>query len=402
MQLPVFRDSAFKPNARGDYVRNVGYKQHGSRTQEKFNLGRVLSIASDRLEQIRSIYLVSCQVSNSLIWRQSFLNLAKQVEKTGACLETIPEMPDDMPFFLRDRDYSYVQHMRDLGVNISIQGAPAKATVTLAEKVDEHNKPMVTKLHEAIDAYEASRLDSFIGEFQGRDRVSKMIKNIKDNLDDCYLVEFGILEIQKHVDFWKKRPMTKHKNPTRMSKNYAKDLIGEFFKLLHRLDAAYSEFTLPALKSIDRTIKRLPSDAVKSKPKKKMLSPKEAKELYKAATQPMTKLMVAMSINSCGGAAELGRLRVTDFLFNCKHPEAELIGFHEKANWLITTRFKKETHSAALLWPWVAELVKEQIKICEANGWKFLFSDKNGMPLYKCDLIYQELGLPARKTRVWG
>ncbi|MHB8861744.1 MAG: hypothetical protein ACYC6N_05020 [Pirellulaceae bacterium] len=60
---------------------------------------------------------------------------------------------------------------------------------------------------------------------------------------------------------------------------------------------------------------------------------------------------------------------VEDFHFNQQHPHAKLIRYDGIHDWLITTRRKAYTHSEALLWPWVAEIVKQQIAVCKANGW---------------------------------
>jgi hypothetical protein len=116
-----------------------------------------------------------------------------------------------------------------------------------------------------------------------------------------------------------------------------------------------------------------------------------------AKAKPLTKLMIALGLNASSGAAELGRLKVTDFSFNSEHPKSKVIKFAGKQNWLITTRRKTYCHSERLLWSWVADLVKNQIAICKKNNWIYLFTEK-GQPLYRDNEIYEELGLDLPNT----
>jgi hypothetical protein len=122
----------------------------------------------------------------------------------------------------------------------------------------------------------------------------------------------------------------------------------------------------------------------------------ELQEVFKTA-QPVTQLIIGLGLNACSGAAELGRIKTEDFHFNQQHPHAKLIRYDGVHDWLITTRRKAYTHGEALLWPWVAELVKQQIDACQANGWTYLFTE-DGEPLYRDNEIYAELGLPLPNT----
>ena len=393
LNITRIRQTPLKADKRGNFTRNLGYLNHNGKSQFKFNLGKTMSAAAYRLEQIQSIYIVNCQVSNSNVWRPDFLNLAKQVAATGACVEVVSQ---DLPTNFGSYDFSYIQRMRDLGVVVHTQGAVATATVELPDRIDENGQSLTVKLDEAVDAFLTNRIDSYIGEHQGEKKIEGQIGNIKANLPDCYLGELGFSEIKSQVDYWRNRPTLKKGKP--IGKDYAEDLIGELYKMLYWLESTYAEFSLPSLAAINRKVKRLATDAKKNSIVDKAFSPAEARKLFHAAEQPLTKLMIALAVNTCSGPAELGRMRVSDFKFNSEHPYATVIGFKKKANWFSAIRMKTDAVSGMLLWPWVAKLVKKQQKVCKKNGWEFLFTGDDGKPLYKCDLIYRELGLDEPKT----
>ena len=267
-----------------------------------------------------------------------------------------------------------MDRLREIGVPIEIVGK-ATATVQLPAVVTPDNKPATTKLHQEIDRYLEDRTKNYAGGFEGKERVKKQIKKFKDT-EDCWLHEFGFDRIKAVVDFWRTRPKTNRKTPC--SKSYAENQIGEFFKFLNWLDASCSEFSLPNTNSIDRRVPNLPNDYVGNEIKAMHWTPKDLKEVYKTA-KPLTKLIIALGLNTCSGAAELGRFTVDSFVLDQQHPKAKIIKFFGTQSWLITTRQKSNAHSEALLWPWVADLVKKQVAVCKANGWRYLFTEE-GQP----------------------
>lgn len=111
----------------------------------------------------------------------------------------------------------------------------------------------------------------------------------------------------------------------------------------------------------------------------------------------MAKLIIGLAINTGSGAAELGRMRVSNFLFEQHHPKKHLIKTNLKGSWYWGVRRKQHSHSEAFLWDWVANLVREQIEICKEHNWEYLFSS-NGEPMYRCNETYGELGLELPNT----
>jgi hypothetical protein len=147
--------------------------------------------------------------------------------------------------------------------------------------VTEQSKPCTVKLHAALDRYLHQRTSTYVGSYQGQQRVRKQIEEIKENVADCWLARFAFAEIQEHVDYWRGRPTTGL--GTRAARTYCENQIGEFFKFLKWADAAYPEFDLPNLASIDRKVPRIASDVKGNSIEDKQWKPAELKEIFKTA-----------------------------------------------------------------------------------------------------------------------
>lgn len=390
--VPTIRNTPLKLTKKG-YVRQLGTMVQGG-SKLKFYLGRDMAVAAQRRQWIEAIYVENCRLFGHSCWCEPYLGFARQIERLGSALYTIDASPSELSHVVGESDFSFIQRLRDVGVPISIDGQAAYARVKLAGDVTPKGKPATTKLHDAIRNYKGNRVEKYKGGFQGAKRLDKQIEKFFE-IEDCWLHELEYSKIKDFVDHWRARPVTGHGK--RCSKTYAQNQITEFFKFLSFTEATKGdEFECPNLSSIDRSVKRLASDTSGNEIRDLSWRPDELREVYKTA-EPLAKLIVGLGLNACSGAAELGRIRVDDFLFGCKHPYHEIIRYDGEHDWLITTRRKAYTHSEALLWPWVVELVKTQIDVCKANGWDYLFTE-NGEPLYLDDEIYEELSLALPRT----
>lgn len=365
MRLPVIRNTPLKCTKRG-YSRQLGAKRKGG-PQQKFLLGYDASIAAQRRKWIEELYLENCRMASHFFWTETFLSLARQIEKTGLAVVDLTPNPEfaDAPFTSPPPDVSWVIRLREVGVRIAVKGE-ARATVRVDESVTNENRPAKTRMRSALEFYRDERMRNYAGSFQGGKRLEGQVNKFIELLPDCWLHEFGFAEIKQHVDYWRNRPTTKREK--RCAKSYAENQIDEFYSFLNDCEHRYpDEFSLPNLKVINRKVINLPSDAEGNAIEEKSWEPNEFWEIFNTA-QPMTKLILGLGLNACSGAAELGRIRVEDFHFGKVHPKARIIGFEEKQDWLITVRRKSYTHSEALLWPWVSDLIKRQIEVCRKNG----------------------------------
>lgn len=392
MHVPSLRRTPLKLTKRG-YLRQIGKAEIGGSVQ-KFYLGFDAAIAAQRRQWIEGIYVENCRMYQHPFWSPTYLNFARQIERLGSAVYTVEQLPPELAHFAFANDFSFIQRLRDIGVPISVIGQ-AQATVALAEHVTPDNRPAITKLHKAIKRYQKDRIENYTGGYQGarteEDRIEKFFE-----IEDCWLYELKHGKIKNFADHWRARPVTKLGKPC--SATYASDMISEFFSFLKMAAIWYPhEFQCPDLTTINRTVKDIPSDIKGNAIRDIYWRPEELREVFKDA-QPMTQLIIGLGLNACSGAAELGRIQVDDFLFNQRHPEHEVIEYDGVHDWLRTTRRKRYTHSEALLWPWVADLVKEQIDICNKHGWPYLFTDEDE-PLYRDNDMYVELGLEPPNTK---
>jgi len=84
MRLPQLRRTPLRPTRRG-YVRQLGRLAGGGPVQ-KIYLGFDQAIAAQRRQWVEAVYSENCRVCNSLLWTETFLNLAKQLARLGSAV----------------------------------------------------------------------------------------------------------------------------------------------------------------------------------------------------------------------------------------------------------------------------------------------------------------------------
>lgn len=250
------------------------------------------------------------------------------------------------------------------------------------------------KLKSTLEAFKKDRVEKYKGKYQGKVRVGKQIDDLISVADDCLIHDFGTNEIMKIVDHYANRPKTKVSDAA--SKTYCENQITELYKFCGWLELNFS-WKCPNLKAIDRRVVKLATDTLNNAINNdRHWQPDELRQLFLSANST-AKLIIALGLNTGSGAAELGRMRVDQFVFDKPHPYAKLIKCELVGSWYIGTRQKQFTHSEAFLWPWVAELVKRQVEICKKSEWPYLFT-QNGEPMYLDNEMYSEVGLPEPNT----
>jgi hypothetical protein len=189
--------------------------------------------------------------------------------------------------------------------------------VELIPNVTPTGAPSITKLHHAIDEYKKDRIGNYAGTYQGAKTIARKVEKFYE-VDDCWLWQVEYSKIKSFVDKWRGRPNTARGK--RCSSIFAEVTIGEWIKFLRWAEATYPhECRLPNLDSIDRTIPPLPSDSKSNSIIDHGWTRDELKEVIKTANR-LRKLIIALGLNACAGAAELGRIKVADFLFDKPHP----------------------------------------------------------------------------------
>lgn len=82
MRIPQLRRTPLKLTRRG-YVRQLASLTDGGSVQKPY-LGLDPAIAAQRRQWIEAVYVENCRVFNSLLWTDTFLNLAKQLARLGS------------------------------------------------------------------------------------------------------------------------------------------------------------------------------------------------------------------------------------------------------------------------------------------------------------------------------
>lgn len=250
------------------------------------------------------------------------------------------------------------------------------------------------KLKATLTAYKIDRVEKYKGKYQGKVRVGKQIDELSSVAEDCFIHDFGIPQISKIVDHYANRPKTKVSDAA--SKTYCENQITELYKFCGWLELNFG-WKCPNLKAIDRRVINLATDTLNNAINNdRHWEPDELRQLFSSANTT-ARLIIALGLNTGSGAAELGRMRVDQFVFDKPHPYAKLIKCDLVGAWYIGTRLKQFTHSEAYLWPWVAEIVKRQVEICKKSNWPYLFT-QNGEPMYLDNEMYTEVGLPKPDT----
>ncbi|MFO0942064.1 MAG: hypothetical protein U0930_15100 [Pirellulales bacterium] len=394
--LPRIRNTPLKITKRG-YLRQLGCTSATSKSTAKFALGYDSAVAAKRRKDIEAIYYENSRyLHGAPYWNPFFLGLARQIEQTSFAVVETESLSKSLGF-LGQNAAEKILKFRSIVKRLQMQGVLIQFDDEDLQVHTAPNKLLIkssTTFHQALASYSQDRLANYVGEFTGRKSVEDKINRITECTNDCLLSEFGFRESKAVIDYWRNRPATKSGN--HCSQSFAEGHITEFRKLCHWIGANYEEFTCPDFQAIDSRIKKLSTDKSSNAPRDMFFRPQELQEIFRTA-QPMAKLIIALGLNCCAGAAELGRFKVSDFHFETVHPYHEVVDFHQKQSWLISSRKKTQAHSESLLWDWVVPLVKEQVQLCKRKGWIYLFTE-NGEPLYRDNAIYRELGLPEPNT----
>jgi hypothetical protein len=164
------------------------------------------------------------------------------------------------------------------------------------------------------------------------------------------------------IRYWRQRPRKKD-NSGITSKDNARHHIGELLRFLRWLDQTdrFAWLMPRGVERIDRTIQGTDSERTTklSAMQKPTYSVDELAVLNHHAT-PIERLIFYVGLNCAMGAAELGRLQISDFLLSHVHEFADRLNFNSSANdsYVRTLRPKTRVFGEWLLWPETVEMVQ--------------------------------------------
>jgi integrase len=112
-------------------------------------------------------------------------------------------------------------------------------------------------------------------------------------------------------------------------------------------------------------------------------TPEQLAVLNKYAT-PFERLTLYVALNCAMGAAELGRLRVSNVLFDHEHEHAKHVGFESTPNdsWVRTRRPMTDVFGEWRLWPETTAILRWGVERARRLGTEHVFVNEKGRPMW--------------------
>lgn len=218
------------------------------------------------------------------------------------------------------------------------------------------------------------------------------IGRFKERHPDISLSALHLDACTDMVRYWANRPPTKNRKTGKLdgapvARKTADHHIKELFSFFGWLDAT-SKFSWLKPRGMDRINRRIAVLDVEKANKlsavhKETYTVDELTELNRHAT-PLERLFLYVALNCGMGAAELGRLRMKDFLLQHRHEFADRLGFHstEADSFIRFLRPKTGVFGEWFLWPETVEMVRWGFVRSQEVGSEVLFVSEKGCPWY--------------------
>ncbi|HEX4129571.1 MAG TPA: hypothetical protein VHZ24_05975 [Pirellulales bacterium] len=403
------RRRTLRPDDNGDYRPYIGWREPAK--QQRFNLGKDLTEAEWRYAAIHRLYADDCRESEQNLWSLRGLTFAKEIAAGKKVIELSAPPPQDRGAVIEFQQG--IEHARQSFPSLTI--TPADETV-FGESVEQNQdlvagrlKELETELkrmgallstdalpnrlipgtfHEALDAYskmierDGERLPNGLLKHSQRKRL-KMVERFKDKHRNLPLCRLNFDEGSHLIAFWRKRPKTLKKS--NCSRSHSKHHVGElirFYKWLDQTDQF--QWAMPkGLLSVSRKIPKLDSEKKTSAISKLVYTPDQLAVLNKHAT-PLERLCIYVGLNCGMGAAELGRVLISDILLSHEHEHGKRLRIETNTNdnWIRMNRPKTDVFGEWRLWPETVVMLQWAIKRAHRLGTDLVFVKRNGEPIF--------------------
>lgn len=410
------RKRELSPDAKGRYRPYVGWKigEDGSRKQHRFNLGTDRREAEKRLSRLRELYEQNCKVNGEDVWSPLALSYAEEIAR-GKFEIAYPPISPDVP--VEDPRLEYAQMIRvDNSRFPAVRIIPAdqslwKDSVALNE---EYTRARISDLEAelrelgAIDTKEALPSRLIPGTlYEAWDKYAESIRSHNVQPGTNLLTQYGLLRIERvsrfkeHHDaiplhsltydactsmiaYWRNRPPARNTGKP-VSWDHSRHAIGELMRFFRWLDNT-EHFSWQMPKGHDRVKRRIPKTENERRISSITISVYSVEELavLNQHATPIERLMLYLGLNCAMGAAEMGRLRTTDIIFERKHEHADRLHFDSLKgdSFIRYLRPKTLVFGEWLLWEETAEMVKWGSHRAGKIGSEVIFCSDNGPPWY--------------------
>ena len=243
-------------------------------------------------------------------------------------------------------------------------------------------------LHEALDAYSnhinatGDRLPNGPLKPYQRLRIAR-VSRFKVTYPDIRLSILGYDACVEMMSHWRKRPITQKGKTS--SRHHARHHMHELYRFFAWLDATEKfDWQEPrGLRSISRRIPKLQSERNVSVVTKHTYSVDQLAIINRHSTQ-LDRLKLYIGLNCAMGAAEMGRIVISDIALNERHPSADKLHFEstDSDSFLRFSRPKTGVFGEWLLWQPVASFLQWGIERSRRVGSAILLVSEAGRPFY--------------------
>jgi len=243
-------------------------------------------------------------------------------------------------------------------------------------------------LHEALDAYVKSDVEG-VNVFPGTDKLTQhgmkreeIVLRLKEHTPDLPLYSLDLEEAKDIVNHWRGRPIAKRsKKP--ITKETAVKHLKELRRFFRWLDAT-EKFKWRKPRGFDTIKWTVADDLTEKVPVHKRTYYPEQLATIAAHLDGVGKMALALGLNLAMGAAEVGRLRISDFLLNHEHEYQRKLKFEstKEDSFCRMFRPKNKVFCEMLLWPEVVPWVRWGIDRAKRLKTDVIFCNDKGDPLY--------------------
>mgnify|MGYP002777938629 CR=1 FL=1 len=391
-----------KPDGDGIFYRELGWKQGkepGKFKQHKFYLGSDKTEAQVRYLRLDQVWVATEKrwvregESGRPLWDETTLAIAQAVSRgETVCRLDLPRwaIQDDldaetMVCWLRSLQQDF--HMIRLSLaDEEMQAEGEQQWHDHAVRMIAHGKKLLQRntrqtLHEALDAF-GEHLRQRYSDTAGRlsltgQVAAKEIPLLKDHIADVPLGDLDLAALDRWVEYWAKRPLTKRNKPAapKTCTNAIKR-IRMFVRWLHRATEwewrkpeDYEVLPIKVKVSAVELARRATSDQVET------YTDDELVTLYKHA-KPKERLYILLALNTGAGIAEIASLQLNEILLDQPHRK-----YGGRGNWIMRIRLKSTVYGEWKLWDQTADAIRWYMGVRPQNGQTALVLTEAGEPV---------------------
>lgn len=240
--------------------------------------------------------------------------------------------------------------------------------------------PRPATLYAALDAY-SEQIKQQAGAFPASSAHRRLsaVRRLKAYHENRPLAAITLDVCSDMIDLWRNRPVSTTTGKP-IAASTARHTLSELVRFFGWLDVS-SQFVWAApahLGQVSRRVLRLASD-------RKHLSRDAFSVEHLAALHshgsPMQRLMLCLAMNCGMGAAEMGRLELSDFIFD--NGDEFVIDMLTSEGMLRFVRPTTGAYSEWLLWPETVEAAKWAIARASERGSELIFVSDDGNPMWR-------------------